>query len=110
MRHEPSRSVETPEPGHFVLRLVRGGPQVAARIVHDDTGWWAEINATKYPAAADPFEAEGIARIWHYGRRVDVPEYEYRLKLAAWAREHDPDHPMANPERPVSPNATKPVF
>lgn len=103
MRTEAPRRVDVPEPGFFLLRLVKGGVQVAARIIHDESGWSAEINGERGPAAADPFEAPGLSKIWTFGLRVDEAEYRYRLDVAQWARAHQPTHPAADPTRPVDP-------
>lgn len=109
---EPPRVVDQPEPGFFLMRLVRRGPKVAARIVHDEHGIWrAHIDGVpQEPGGADPHRARGVLRIWHSGTRCTEQEYLYRLALKAWAMAHDPDHPAANPERPVSLRRMKPIF
>ncbi|MDB5243748.1 MAG: hypothetical protein JWP57_4374 [Spirosoma sp.] len=94
------------------MRLVKDGPKVAARIWQDDNGLWrAEINGeVQEPAGADPYRARGVLRIWHSGRRCTEGEYRYRLELKAWALANNPDHPAANPSRPISLKRMPPIF
>lgn len=101
-RHaEPPRAVDRPEPGHFRLRLVRGGPFVPARIAHDASGWWAEIDGRRYAPHPDPAQAEGVFRVWHGGRHIDEAEYRHLNAVRGWATATMPDHPAANPREPI---------
>lgn len=76
-RKEPSRAIAEPEPGFFSLRLVKGGPEVGARI-HQGFGiWWASINGVMCgAAAADPVAAAGVFRVWTSGARIDRQAYD----------------------------------
>jgi hypothetical protein len=105
------RAVDEPEEGLFLIRLVKGGPFVAARIWRDAGIWRAEIDGqVKEPGAADPIQAAGVLKVWHYGQHTTEAEYLYRKQLGEWARAHDPDSPAANPERPIRLTAQKPIF
>ncbi|HUY05075.1 MAG TPA: hypothetical protein VMV33_17495 [Rhodocyclaceae bacterium] len=110
-QEEAPRRVDQPETGHFLLRLVRGGPFVAARIAYTDNLWRATIDgAEQDPPAPEWFRAAGVERIWIGGRRCTPAEYDYHLQLARWARTHSPDHPAAQPEKPIDLRRLPPVF
>lgn len=105
-----SRSIDTPEPGYFAIRLVRRGPWVAARIVHDESGWWAIIDGVRSPPHIDPVYADDVFRIWHGGRIIEETEYNHILNVREWARKQSPDHPSANPREPIDIAKKSPLF
>lgn len=109
-RAEAPRAVDKPEPGYFLLRLVRGGPHVAARILHDDGQWQAIIDGVAADPHADPAQAVGVFRIWHGGRRCTQAEYDYRLSLKSWAVAAMPQHPAAQPRQPIDLASLPPVI
>lgn len=83
----PSRVIDQPRAGFFLIKLVKGGPRVPARICVDFDQFWAEINGKAVGAATeDPLTADHVMRIWHYG--VEIDEQEHRRLLA---RENAPD-------------------
>lgn len=101
-RGEKPRHVGEPQPGYFLLRLIKGGPLVPSRICHSlEDGWWAEINGERFPAHPDPSHARGVFQIWHGGQEITAEIYEHRLKLKAWAEKHRPDHPSAKPRQRI---------
>lgn len=117
------RHVAQPRPGYYALRLVKDGPFVAAMITHaptldPETGepmdrsplWSAFIDGELVEEPSPDWVAAGVGRIWHAGERVSQEDYDYRLALAAWAREHAPNSPEANPFKPVDYNLMDPVF
>lgn len=61
-----SRRVDEPRPGYFRMRLVRGGPYVAARIWQGKTGLLAHVNGA--PTDLD--------RVWLFGHEIDLAEYQ----------------------------------
>lgn len=105
------------EPRFFRARLVRGGPAVGVRmfvgppivdgeeidrsprlqvlIAHETTA-----RAVLMLGDGDtPVEIDGVTL-----RSIEpVTEAEYRFLIAhaGWAREHAPDHPKADPRKPV---------
>ncbi len=103
-RHEAPRRVDQPEPGLFKLRLVKGGPWVAAEITLDDAGrYGALINGEPCgPAHVDPVLAPRVMDVWHSGVRIDAGEHAYLLSLSAWARANAPDRPEASPAQPIN--------
>ena len=104
-RHQQEpRRVDQPEAGYFRVRLVRGGPWVAAKIEQDAEGRWAASidGQLQDPTNLDPALAKGVFQIWHYGTRIPEPEYEWMLAVASHARIHKPDAPEANPTRRIN--------
>ncbi len=103
---------DTPHCGWFKRRLVKGGPFVPARIwlvseVDEETGelltdeiMQAECNG----AFADPWH------LWSWVNGHPIPEHEFRYMeaLREHAARHEPDHPMADPRKPIN-NLTTPL-
>jgi hypothetical protein len=90
-------------PGFFKLRLVKGGPEVPARLwreeERDDLGrlvadvrYFAEIDGEPCDPANPPR--------WPW-TRIEEPAWRYLTDLGAWARQHAPNDPQANPMLPV---------
>jgi hypothetical protein len=109
-RTESSRRIDAPEAGYFLVRLVRNGPWVAARIVRDEHGWHAVIDGKRGESNHDPALADGVSRIWEWGRRVTQTEHDYHREMGAWARGYAPQHPAADPTRPYDPLTAPPSF
>lgn len=110
-RTQAPRRVDQPQPGLFKLRLVRGGPWVAAEIECDALGaWTATIDAERRDGHPDPAQAADVFRIWHYGTQVDASEHAFLVERARWARIHSPDAPEANPTRAIRVGSLPPAF
>jgi hypothetical protein len=103
-------NIGEPEPGHYVIRLVRKGPEVAACITFNDGLWAVIINGTPSVPDTDPWQVKGMDRVWPYGRPIDEARYRYLMALKDWAEANDPEHPAANPRTPVDLTAIKPIF
>lgn len=109
-----------PRAGHYAMKLTRAGVRVPVRIwfgppvvggEEQDRGhdWRCEIDgrsdrwefddATGYRCLV----ALEIDRAWPWAARepITAAEYAYLVAHTEWAREHSPDHPKANPRRPV---------
>lgn len=109
-----------PQEGYFATTLVKGGPRVAIRIffgppvidgeeqdraprwnveVDGRTDHWERDEGNIYRCRV-AFEVEGF---WPWCAREPISEPEYRFLVAdaEWARKHAPDHPKANPYKPV---------
>lgn len=115
MKRGAPRRIDQPRPGYFLLRLVRHGPKVAARIVcEQDSGrllWRAEIDGKWHGAwSVDPEASPGVMRIWTSGEMVAEAEFRFRLALRDWALEAAPVHPAANPRRPIDLATLPPLF
>jgi hypothetical protein len=75
-----SRRVDEPTPGHFKIRLVRGGPYVAAAISRGMGFWTVWINGQ--PGGAphpDPWAVPGMERVWTSGTPISAREYHALL-------------------------------
>ena len=93
------------------MRLVRGGPLVAAVIKHEAGLWSAEIDGTPCGEAdADPAAAAGVFRIWHGASRIDRTLFEFRLSVKSWAMANDPTHPSANAFEVIDLNRMRSLF
>lgn len=98
-----ARQVGEPEPGYFLIRLVRKGPQVPARITHRDGIWQAIINGEPQREGTDPAMAQDVFRIWHGGEAITEAEY---LRAMHKARQ-----PSALPPRePIDLTKRAPLF
>lgn len=64
---QPSRIIDQPREGLFKLRLVKGGPFVAARI------WIAKDGALLAHANGMP---TALDRVWLFGKEIEAPEYK----------------------------------
>ncbi len=100
-----------PEPGLFLMRLVKKGPKVAARIHFENGLWQAEINGQKEgPAVADYLDSRSVMRIWETGTKTDQAAYDYHLAMKDWAEKHDPTHPAARVREPVNLAEMRPLW
>ncbi len=111
-RNQAPRRVDQAEPGLFRIRLVKGGPWVAAAIECDALGVWSAVidGERQDPAHPDWTLAESVARIWHYGDRISDSDYEFLIERARWCRANAPESPEANPKRPVNIGREPPPF
>lgn len=108
-----SRRVDEPQPGLFRIRLVRGGPWVAARIYHESARdadgnpldrsvfWWAEIDGQLVADPSPDWSTARIDKVWLFGRSIDEAEYHHLLRVKRWADAHDPAAPEANPRKTI---------
>jgi hypothetical protein len=104
------------EPGYYRVRLVQRGPWVGARLeIHNGRiSTWEDgvhvIDGIAADSVGDLFAdaaSEGAAfthpllRLLLFGVKIDQAEYDYLIGLAEWARTNAPDHPSAQPKRPI---------
>lgn len=89
-----SRTINTPQPGCWLVRLVKKGPLVPARIWQEGAEFKAEVIDESVP----------VMTIWH-ARGVPIPEddFHFRVDEIRWFREHRPNHPLVHPRRAVNP-------
>jgi len=99
-RDATPRDLETPQPGFYQVRLVRGGHPLPAQITHDaesDT-WAIQIgDDTPTSVVGNPWDHPQMERVYYYGRAISEDEHAGLLRLIAWARANDPDHPILTP-------------
>jgi hypothetical protein len=98
--------VDQPQPGCFLVRLVKGGPRVPARIF---------VGPPLDPETLEEMDRPPVLRatvagershdpylVWTWKREpIDESEYRWRLATLEWAMQHAPDSPEANPRRPI---------
>jgi hypothetical protein len=102
-----------PQPGFYKLSLVKGGVLVGARITYGptcdpDTGealdrsWFfaGEING-KPDTNPRPEPSDAVYMIWERGIRITEDEFNYLIDHRAWAAQHQPHLPEADPRKPV---------
>ena len=103
------RAVSAPEPGFFMIRMVKGGPRLPARIHHENGCWWASVGTREFARHADPLRAPWVERIWHGGEDIDAAEHEHRVR-ALRAAQADPAHPANRPRQPIDLTKLKSLF
>src|SRR5439155_27202766 len=117
-------------PGFYTVRLVRGGLSVPVKI------WFGrpiidgeeqdrsprlciEVDGRTCRPEIDETTGERIGRvpldpiyddIWPSCRPISEREYLFMRRRSAWAREHAPDHPAADPRKPVDLRRMKPLW
>lgn len=71
---EPRR-IDQPEPGFFKIRLVKGGPWLAARIDRNGELWSAWINGRQTAAPSTNHVLAGVEKLWLYGHQITEADY-----------------------------------
>lgn len=111
-----TRVISEPRPGFFKMRLVRGGPWLAARLYLPcplDPEFCGPLDRSRHLLA----EVDGdekpdlwILRIWTSGREIGAAEFNFLRDDAAWCRRNAPDEPRANPRTAMDPRQIAPVM
>lgn len=101
-RRSEYRGPHTAYEGWYQLRLVKRGPWVAAELRWQDDRLVAYIDGERSAGPMGSWEMEPVDVITLFGEAITAAEHHYLITLAAWARKHDPQHPLANPRKPVS--------
>lgn len=110
-RQQEPRRVDEPEPGFYRSKLVRGGPWVGVSVERDDVGdWHVTVDGIERERSRDPWTIPWLRDRYHYADRIKEAEHAYLVATSAWAREHNPDHPAANPRQPIRPTTLKSLF
>lgn len=117
-----------PRPGFYAMSLVRSGPLVPVRIWHGPAvidgeeqdrshDWRCEIDGRTDQLERDDdgyrcLVALDVLRAWPFCAKRPITEAEYRFMVAdaAHAREWRPDHPKAQPRKPVDFNTIRLPF
>lgn len=119
MSDQTPRRIDQIEPGYFRLRLVRNGPWIAAEIsiengmivirqdgeiegepLHPDA--LADL-ITEATIEGEAFRHPIIRCAW-FGQRITEAEFLHLLRTSRWAKANNPDHPAANPTKPIDLN------
>lgn len=91
------------------MRLVPKGWQVPVQIIRDQDGIWQVIaNGEAREPNSDPILA-GVSRVWESATMIDQAEYDYLIAVRDHARAHDPDHPAADPTKPIRVALLRPI-
>lgn len=93
----PQITANQPQSGFFRRKLIKDGPYVPARIWIDRTTRAILCEVDGQPA--DPLDQ------WTFlaGRPVSEADFRFMVAHAAWARQHSPTSPNANPDQPIDP-------
>ena len=79
-----TRQVDSPRAGFFSIKLVKGGVRVPGRIIHDFDLFQAELDGVlQGPPHEDPFKANGVSRLWEYGREITADEFALMTRQKA---------------------------
>jgi hypothetical protein len=117
--------ISQPREGFYRTRLLAKGPWVGVMI------WWGkpivdgetQDRAPRWCAAVDgktdkldenagchvPLEVHDVWP-WCCDEKIDHWEFGFMKNRARWARAHAPDHPDANPRRPIDLGRMKPLI
>lgn len=109
-----------PEPGTYRIRRAKGAVWVpvliyrpcACTINGPDEHLWQD-DCDRYPpltALVDGWEEVAPMSVWNNCRPISRADYDHMVATHAWAREHSPDHPDANPTRPVNLGGMRSIF
>ncbi len=115
----PGRPAVEAKPGFFQVRRSARHPWIAVKIeiIEGQFVLWRDgtQHAETWPVQSilDLFGAEiledrnafghPLLSVWLFGQPISEETYRYRVALGEWARTHAPDHPAANPTRPIDP-------
>ena len=107
-----------PRAGFYTTRLSRDGIMVGVMFWHGcpviggerqdrSPRWCVAVDGNTINddgELLDPFET------WPFCKPTTHREFGFLKRHARWARTHDPDHPRANPRRPIDRRAMRPIF
>lgn len=102
-----TRDITAPQPGFWMVKLVKHGPEVPASIqrlpVADEPGNPREDHST-YLAAFINGEPVDTDHVWlRKGRAITEAEYRYQIADQRWCRANAPEQPKADPTKPIDP-------
>lgn len=111
-----ARRIDRPACGWWAVRLVSGGPEIAARIFRVHTTF--EPGEPQNLMIRSPFLAAEIdgrtvdpEEVWtRRGRAISPEFYDWLLADRKWARAHAPASPEANPTRKVDVRSLAPIM
>lgn len=117
-----TRRIDIPEPGYFLVRLANGAMPMPARIyrpcpLETEPETWQWIDRYSPLQAEIAGEPVPVERIWPMSPSMPgktmierAREYSYRMAVKAWAEQHDPTAPEANPRQAIDHLTTRVVF
>lgn len=110
--------IDRPEEGHYLTKLVRGGIAVGVRFYYDADGYMrVEVDG----CTGKPFRRDDGSVVellydplevwtWCCGKPIPEREFNFLVRRREWAKQHAPDHPAANPHKPIDLNKLPPRF
>jgi hypothetical protein len=111
MSKPPPRRSDVPEPGWYLLRLVRGGVWVGAQIAYNEAeGWTVVLDGVLEGPNHNPWALPSMERVHWGGRPTTEAEVLYRIGIKRFAEIHMPAHPAVNPKQPVDIDELPPVI
>lgn len=109
-------------PGLYRVRLVKGGPWVAARVTHGPTPgpdgeemdrswvWTVEVDGEPFGIPGPCAYTAGAWRVSPGGQPIEQEEYDYMVAMARYARLYDKTLPEAAPRLAVDMRKMPPSF
>ncbi len=102
--------------GFYAVRLTKGGAEVGCEVTYGptldpetgeplDRSWLWVVTINGQVTHCSPMKPPAGAR---FGRRIDEAEYRFLIDDRAWAAEHAPYLPEADPRRAV-PRSERPI-
>lgn len=102
-----TKRVDQLREGFYRTRLIRRGLHVGVMIWFAADGWRVVCDGQTHNADGtllDPFE------LWPFVEPISHREFAFLKNRASWAREFAPEHPAANPRRPIDRRKLKPLI
>ncbi|HTI81810.1 MAG TPA: hypothetical protein VL614_15280 [Acetobacteraceae bacterium] len=96
--------------GFYRVKLNRKGVWVAAEIRFVEGKATAFIDGELSVGGTDSWQLDAVDRIAIWGEKITPSEHNYLLAVAKHAREHQPDHPAANPKKPINLRLLSPLY
>lgn len=104
------RGPHTAVEGFYRIKIVRKGPWVGAEIRFEGDKAVAYVDGQLSLGTSGGWEQDAVDRIALWGEPITEPEHRFLLAQAEHARKHRPDHPAANPKKPIDFLLLKPVY
>ena len=101
------RYIDRPEPGYYKTRLVRGGWEVGVRIFVEADRLAIEIDGERCDRKGQPFD---VYAEWPWLRPDTEANFRFLARTREWANLYEPEHPAANPWRPIDLSRLPPRF
>lgn len=102
------RDMNTPEPCHVLIKMVKRGPHVAARIFWcDHEPGFPDNKLDRWPVPFLAAEIDGrpaaVERVWHavWEQKITESEYRFRVADSEHAKRWRPNEAIAQPTKPV---------
>lgn len=104
-----ARRIDQPREGFYRTRLIKGAMNVGVMLWFAPDGWRVVVDGQTHRddgRLLDPFEVWP----WCCDQPISHREFAFLKHRARWAREHAPEHPAANPRRPIDRRKLKPLI